>query len=74
MTNDQEKNTGVTVNAAPVSISQKTPVATTPAKLTSIDRQIQKIAKGEKEPEPTKITASKDIQSIANVVKAPKPT
>lgn len=71
---DQEKNTGVTVNEAPVSISQKTPVAATPAKLTSIDRQIQKIAKGEKEPEPTKITASKDIQSIATAVTAPKPT
>ena len=51
---DQEKNTGVKINETPVSVAPVVKVIT-PPKLTSIDREIRKINKGEKEPEPAPI-------------------
>ena len=56
---DQEKNTGVKINETPISVAPVVQVAT-PPKLTSIDREIRKINKGEKEPEP--IPAPKIIE------------
>ncbi|MBP9836345.1 MAG: hypothetical protein KBC78_00735 [Candidatus Pacebacteria bacterium] len=61
---DQERNTSVTVNETPVSVA---PVVTvvTPPKLTSIDREIRKTNKGEKDSEPIPATKVPEIPTPA---------